>query len=265
MKSLEQGHVPNLSTILYYSERGGPLSHVSPWTMFIGLLILVVAATIIQNLLLLMGIFCISLLVYLAGKLPLRKLAAWSLFPVFFIVTISILFIFEQPGKPVFTVPGIFEITDGGIILVFTLILRGLAVVNYTLFFIMSTKYSEITYLTKKLFPWPFDIIFLLTFRFLFVVFEVIDTALIAAWARGGSLRKGLTSMSILYARIFSIGILYSFDRAERVGKAMEARGFSGRIRIYEEYDLPSLRGWLFLVICMTSLAIIYLYQGVFP
>jgi cobalt/nickel transport system permease protein len=265
MKSLEQGHVPNMATILYYSERGGPLNKFSPWTKLIGLILFVVAATIIQSFYLLFSLYLLSVLVYGIGRFPLGKLASWSLFPIFFILTVSFLFIFEEPGNVVVEIPGFLALTDGGLMLIAKLILRGLAVVNYSLLFIMSTKYSEIAYLSNKIFPWPFDVIFLLTFRFIFVVFEVIDTALVAAWARGGSLKKGLASMSSLYARIFGIGILYSFDRAERVGKAMEARGFTGVLKSYKKVSYPSATGWLFIMICAVGLIVVYMLPGVFP
>lgn len=265
MKSLEKGHVPSLATILYYSERGGPLNRVSPWVKLLVLFLFVVTATIIQSTLLLLALYALSLLIYVSGKFPLRKLIGWSLFPVLFILTVSILFIFSQPGRPVIAAPGVFAITDMGLLLVVKLLLRGLAVVNYSLTFIMSTRYSEISGLADRIFPRPFDVIFLLTFRFVFVVFEVLETALLAAWARGGSLRRGITSAGSLYAKIFAVGVVYSFDKAERIGKAMEARGFSGELRSYEKLRSPSALGWTILVISVLIVVAAYMYQGVIP
>jgi len=265
LKSLERGHVPNLATIIYYSERGGPLNRASPWAKLLGLVLFVVAATIIQSALLLIVLYILSVLLYVLGKFPLRKLVGWSLFPVLFILTISILFIFSQPGRPVIAVPGVFVITDMGLLLVVKLLFRGLAVVNYSLTFIMSTRYSEISGLADRLFPRPFDVIFLLTFRFIFVVFEVLEAALLAAWARGGSLRRGVTSTSSLYAKIFAVGVVYSFDKAERIGKAMEARGFSGELRSYEKLRSPSALEWAILLISVLIVVTAYMYQGVIP
>lgn len=265
MKGLERGHVPSLPTILYYSERGGPLNRVSPWTKLLGLFLFVVAATILQSTLLLLVLYTLSLVIYVSGKFPLKKLLKWSLFPVLFILTISILFIFSQPGRSIIVVPGVFVITDMGVLIVVKLLLRGLAVVNFSLTFIMSTKYSEISGLADSIFPRPFDVIFLLTFRFVFVVFGVLETALLAAWARGGSLRRGITSASSLYAKIFAVGVVYSFDKAERIGKAMEARGFTGELRSYEKLRAPSASEWAILAISIIFILLAYLYQGVIP
>lgn len=262
MKSLEKSHIPSLWTILYYSEKGGPLSRVSPWSKLLGLFLFVAAATIIQSLSLLILLYLFSLLLYLVGKLPFRKLLGWSLFPAFFVLTVSIMFVFSQPGKALITVPGVLMITDGGVLLVVKLLLRGLAVVNYSLTFIMSTKYSELVGLADKLMPNPLDMIFVLTFRFIFVVLEVMETSLRAAWARGGSLRKGLVSKSSLYARIFAVNVLYSFERAEKVGKAMEARGFSGKLKSYEQLKTPSLAGWSILALSFFAIIMIYLFEG---
>jgi cobalt/nickel transport system permease protein len=265
LKGLDKGHVPSMATILYYSERGGPMNRISPWTKLLGLFLFVVMVTIMQSILLLLVVYALSLLLYVVGKFPLRKLLGWSLFPVFFILTISILFIFTQPGRPVIAFPGVFAITDMGLLLVVKLLLRGLAVVNYSLTFIMSTRYNEISVLADRILPSPFDVIFLLTYRFVFVVFEVLETALLAAWARGGSLRRGITSASSLYAKIFAVGVVYSFDKAERIGKAMEARGFSGELRSYGKLRNPSALEWAILVISIILIVLAYLYQGVIP
>jgi len=236
-----ESHIPDMPTIFYFSERGGRLSRISPWSKLLLLLFFVVSVTVIQSLVIVLLLYALTLSLYAAGGLPLRRLFGWSILPAVFVLTISILFIFSQGGTPVLVVPGLFTITDGGIFLVIKLLLKGLTVVNFSLAFIMSTKYAEISALADKVLPRPLDVVFLLTFRFVFITFEVINDLLTAAWARGGSLLKGVPKMASLYAKVFGIGVIYSFDKAERVGKAMEARGFSGELRSYGSLRPPSL------------------------
>lgn len=265
MKSLENSHLPNLPIILFYSEKKGPLHKVSPWTKFLGLVLFVAAATIVYNTYLLIGLYLLSLSLYLSGRFPLGKLLRWSVFPAFFTLTVSLLIIFSQPGKPTIIIPGWLTVTDAGIFLLLRFLLKTLATVNYSFTFIMSTKYSEISSLVNKLLPSPFDVMFLLSYHFVFLIFEVIETSLKAAWSRGASLRRSLTSVSLLYAKVFSTAIVHSFDRAERVGKAMEARGFSGELKTYEPIKHPSLQGWLILLLSASALFLVYFYQGVIP
>ncbi len=264
MKGLDEGHIPQIATILYYSERDSFLHRASPWTKFAGLVVFVVAATVLNSISILAVAYLFSLFIYSLGELPMKKLMKWSLFPVIFVLTISFLLVFEEPGHVLFSAFGI-RLTDGGLLLVAKLLLKGLAVVNFSIAFIMSTRYSSLSRLAERILPWPFDVIFMLTFHFIFVVFDVVDTALLAVWARGGGLRKGFLSMTSLYSQIFALGVLYSFDKAERVGKAMEARGFSGRLKSYAPMSTPSAEGIAAIALSALLLIVIYVIQGAFP
>jgi cobalt/nickel transport system permease protein len=251
MKTLDRGHVPDWGTISFYSERGGPLNRVSPWTKLMGLLVFILAVTIAQNLLILAAAYAVSVAVYAAGRLPLGKLVRWYFLPVLYTITIAILFVFDEPAE--------------GISLVVQLLLRALTVVTYSLALVLTTRFSEVTALAERLLPRPFDAIFMLTYHFIFVFFETMDRILLAAWARGGSFTRGIRELGSLYAKIFAYGVIFSFDRAERVGKAMEARGFNGSLHSFEEIRKPSFYGVCILAISVVVLFLIYFYQGLIP
>ncbi len=251
MKNVERSHVPDWGTISYYSELNNPLNRVSPWTKLGALLIFILAATITQNSLILLAVYAISLIIYKAGRLPLRRLFRWYLLPVVYTITIAILFVFDEPA--------------GGVLLIASLLLRALAVVTYSLALVLSTRYSEVTALADRLLPRPFNTIFLLTYHFIFVFFELMDRILVATWARGGSLTKGISNLGSLYARIFAYGVIFSFDKAERVGKAMEARGFKGVLVSHEALRRPSVGDFLILAASAASIFAIYYFQGLLP
>jgi cobalt/nickel transport system permease protein len=201
-----------------------------------------------QNLLLLLAAYLLSVALYLTGRLPFKKLISWYLFPVIYTLTIAALFVFDEPAQ--------------GAALVAQLVLRALAMVTYSLTIVLTTRYSEVTALADRLLPRPFDAIFLLTYHFIFVFFELMDQILLAAWARGGSLTRGVKDLGSLYARIFAYGVIFSFDKAERVGKAMEARGFTGSLCSYEAIKRPSMAGVFVLIISASVLVLIFYYQG---
>jgi cobalt/nickel transport system permease protein len=227
------------------------LNRVSPWTKLAALLIFIFAVTISQNLLILLLIYLLSVLVYAAGRLPLRRLIRWYLLPVIYTLTIALLFVFDEPAE--------------GIMLIASLLLRALAVVTYSLALVLTTKYSEVTALADRTLPRPFDTIFLLTYHFIFVFFELMDRILVASWARGGSLTSGIRNQGSLYAKIFAYGIVFSFDKAERVGKAMEARGFRGSLVSHEAIKRPSIGGVFILTVSAAIIIMIYYYQVLMP
>lgn len=251
MKIIDRGHVPDWGTISFYSEGGGPLNKVSPWTKLAGLIIFILAATISQSFLLLTAAYVLSLGVYAAGNLPLRRLLKWYLLPTIYTLTIAVLFLFDEPAE--------------GVALVVQLLLRALTVVTYSLTIVLTTRFSEVTALAERLLPRPFDTVFMLTYHFIFVFFETMDRTLIAAWARGGGLTRGLRGLGGLYAKIFAYGVVFSFDRAERVGKAMEARGFKGNLQSFEEIRKPSPKGVFIIAFSVAVLILIYSYQGLIP
>ncbi len=61
------------------------------------------------------------------------------------------------------------------------------------------------------------------------------------------------------------MSLLYSVEKAERVGKAMEARGYSGKLFIYEDVQHPSAKGLVTLVVLAASSVFVYLFQGGIP
>lgn len=122
----------------------------------------------------------------------------------------------------------------------------------------MTTKYAQLVYLAKKILPSPINTMFLLSYRFSFVVFESISTMLKAVRSRGGTLVKGFLGKSRLYGAIFATSLVHSIEKAERVGKAMEARGFSGELPVYQTPPLPSLAGELFIVFSIVLFLISY-------
>jgi len=227
------------------------------------LFLIVVAATSLQKIEYLTILFIITLIVYRLGNLPLSLLWRWYLIPISFVLAISFLFIFNEPGTPVVTVDMPFQtriqLTYEGLILLSKLTLRTLSVVTYSFTFVMTTKYAHLSYIANSLLPAPLDAIFLLSYRFSFVILGEITSLLKALSSRGGDLVRGVLTQSRVFGGIFAVTFVHSFDRAERIAKAMEARGFDGRINTYSAPDRPSSLG-----ILIIAFATIILVSGVF-
>ncbi|HVP93035.1 MAG TPA: cobalt ECF transporter T component CbiQ [Acidobacteriota bacterium] len=246
-----------------YSENGQSLIHKSsPWTKIAFLLLLVSIVVMVQNLLMLLVVYAFALVAYWVGGLPKKKLLKWYLLPVFFVLVIAAVFIFNEPGLILIrmNIYGLsLGLTDAGLLLLMKLLVKSLTMVTFSFTLVMTTKYAQLVYLAKKLLPSPINSMFLLSYRFSFVIFENISTMLKAVRSRGGALVKGFLEKSRLYGAIFATSLIHSIEKAERVGKAMEARGFSGELPVYQTPPLPSLAGVLFITLSVVLFLISYL------
>jgi cobalt/nickel transport system permease protein len=252
-------HLPDLDLITYYAERqGGIFSLVSPWTKALFLPVLIAAITITRNLPLLLGLYLAVLSLYMVAGLPPMKLLAWYTYPVIFVLSLVGILAWTQPGIPViaFALAGIpITLTDQGLILVLTLLVKTLISVTFTFFFLMTTRYEHLSGIISRVFPSPLDQIFLMAYRFFFLTLAMIGSILKAVRSRGGGLVRGFLTQGALYAGIFGLVFIRSLDRADRVHKAMIARGYRGAYSGTTEIPVPGIAEAGGLAFCVLVLA----------
>lgn len=244
-------HIPDLRLVTHYAETGQSIVHaMSPWTKA-GLLVLsVLFAIILDNLCMLVALYAVSLAFYASGRLPLRLLIGWYFLPVLFVVTLAVMFMFTEPGNVVLTFGMLgmkVSLTDNGVLLLASLLLRALVVVTVSMTVFMTTKYAHISAMASKLLPHPLDNIFLLSYRFTFETSDELSDVLDAMHSRNGALARGVARQTKLFAGIFGLAFVHAFERAERIAKAMEARGFQGEFLAPEPVPGPTFRGALLL------------------
>jgi cobalt/nickel transport system permease protein len=169
------------------------------------------------------------------------------------------MFVFNEPGNDLLRVEigGVsLGVTDGGVLLLLKLVLRALAVVTLSLAVVMTTKYQQIAYLAHRTMPGPLATVFLLSYRFLFVTTDEVTDILDAMHARNGNMLKGFSTQTRLFAGIFGLGFVHAFERAERISKAMESRGFTGELPAAESVGRPSAAGYALVVATLTIVAV---------
>jgi cobalt/nickel transport system permease protein len=69
---------------------------------------------------------------------------------------------------------------------------------------------------------------------------KMVSSMIKAIKSRGGGLLKGISKQSQMFAEVFALVFIRSYDRAERVNKAMESRGYSGKYIAVTE--IPGMR-----------------------
>ena len=254
-------HIPDFRLMTFFAEDGKSVVHrMNPWTKAALLAIVILMAIIMDDLILLAVLYLSVLAFYAAGRLPIRLLVGWYTLPVFFVVTIAILLIFTEPGDPLASIEILgkrIAITDAGLMLLVTLLVRALAVVTLSLALFMTTRYSHMAYMVSRILPRPLANIFLLSYRFNFETSDEISDVVDAVHSRNGNMVRGAAKQTRLFAGIFGLSFVHAFERAERIAKAMESRGFSGEFPNVEKLTKPSHYGYLLVSLTILALVII--------
>lgn len=232
----------------HFGEAGSsPVHRANAWTKMVLLGLVVLMVIVLTDLLLLAALLLATIAFYSAARLPVRLLVGWYSLPVLFVVTIAVLFMFTEPGEELAALDLFgwrIAVTDNGVLLLVKLLLRALAVVTFSLAVFMTTRYSHISQIASRALPRPLANIFLLSYRFTFETSDEMSDVLDAMHARNGSLVKGASRQTKLFAGIFALAFVHAFERAERIAKAMEARGFSGTFPTAEKLSRPGPAGY---------------------
>jgi cobalt/nickel transport system permease protein len=209
--------------------------------------LVILLVTLTRNLVICAGLYLAVLLTYRLAGLPVNKLFAWYLLPCVFVLSLVGIMAWSEPGSVLFssTIAGVtISLTDNGALLVITLLLKALISVTFSLFFLMTTRYQHFSAMIYRLFPSPLDQIFLLAYRFLFLTLAMTGAMLKAVQSRGGGIIRSVRLQGRLFAEVFALVFIRSFERAERVQKAMNARGYHGSYVAGTEIPRPGLPGY---------------------
>ncbi|MDP3564407.1 MAG: energy-coupling factor transporter transmembrane component T [Methanoregula sp.] len=254
-------HIPDLDLITSYAQREATFfSRVSPWTKFSGLLLVILLITVTRNLVICGALYLVILGLYASAGLPVKKLFAWYTLPVLFVISLVGIMVWTEPGIPLFSWNlGLFTLTltDNGVILVITLLLKALISVTYSLFFLMTTRYQHFSAMIYRLFPTPLDQIFLLAYRFLFLTLSMTSAIFKAVRSRGGGIIHSIRVQGRIFAEVFALVFIRSFDRAERVHQAMIARGYNGKYEAGTDIPKPGISGICVIAVFVVVIALI--------
>jgi len=252
-------HIPDFRYVTYLAEGGTSAIHrANPWTKLALLALVVGLVTVLMDPYLLLVLLCLTVVFYAVARLPLGLLLGWWTLPVFFVLSLSVIFIFTEPGDRLagLDISGFrIAVTDNGLVLTVNLLMRALAVVTFSLAVFMTTRYNHIVHIAYRSMPRTLASIFLLSYRFMYETSDEFSNILDAMNSRSGSLARGVTRQSKIYAGIFGLAFVHAFERAETISKAMEARGFSGDLPISDRVPRPTAGGYMAVGLGLAALA----------
>jgi len=256
-------HIPDLDLITFYSEKSTSFfSRISPWTKALMLVLIIIFVSIDKSLILAVCLFLVVFALYGLSGLPIKKLFQWYMMPSIFILSLALIIMWNEPGNPIFSMGAPYfslTLTDNGLLMILTLLFKSLASVTYSLFFLMTTRYNYFSAMIYRVFPYPIDQIFLMSYRFIFTTLKMVESMIKALRSRGGGLLKSARRQSKMFAEVFALTMIRSYDRADRINKAMESRGFNGRYVAATRMPVVSM-GEYFTMLGATILVIYLIY-----
>lgn len=211
------------------------------------------------------------LLIYLAPVLAavfifrpgLQLLIKRVLFLFLFPLSISIFIPFTNRGNIVYGLDMnffILNITDNGIMIFFTAILKSFLSIIILTSLVISTKDMELLGGLRKIYlPKIIVSIIFLMYRYLFLIRDEAKIGQLAINSR--VFQKSYHNVNKRLAYLAGTLFIKSFDRAENIYKSMESRGFEGEFHELnysgKDFAKNNLSGWLTVAIFAIALAAI--------
>ena len=218
----------------HYADVHGPLDRVAPAARVLGTVLVAVAAALLP-----LGawppMLALLALVLALGRfagVPLATLLRRAAPPLGLLLLASLAVLVLAPGETVARV-GPLAITDAGVQRVGSAVLRGGAAILAGVVLISTTRFPDLVEALRELrLPLVVTAALGLAYRFLYLLTDEVAQLQRAAASRNA--RGGAVARRELLLGITASALHRSFDRSERVHRAMLARGYQG--------TLPTLR-----------------------
>ena len=214
-----------------YAHLNSILHRWHPAYKIIGLIILIFAFASVRNIVLIPLILIITGILYLTAKLPISFLINRLQYPSLIILGIVGLLPFFS-GTNIIWQYSIISIKLEGLQALLLITTRFIAIITITLILFGTTPFFTIikTFRNWGLSPILGDMI-LLTYRYLFTIFDQLAILEKSAQLRGFNFRKFTRKNLEVYANLIGNLLIRSYEQSHRIYQAMQLRGY-GQVRI---------------------------------
>lgn len=210
----------------HYAGTPSPVTRTTPAARVVGVLGIALCASLVPpGAWASMGaLLALSLGVASAARIPVRVLLARASVPLLFLVLASAGVLVMAPGTAV-AVAGPFRVTDRGLTLFASALGRGASAVVAGVVLVSTTPFPElVTALRELRLPRAVTSSLALAYRFLVVLGEDVSRMRRAAEVRNGG--RGRVGRRDLAVGMAAAAFARSYDRSERVFRAMRVRGY---------------------------------------
>jgi cobalt ECF transporter T component CbiQ len=223
---------------------GGALQRVDPRVKVAGILCLILTAVASRRLAAIAGLFGIAVILALASRIPLGRMASWVWTPVlFFTGTIALPAVFLTPGPTAATWAGI-SLTEPGIRSAAFLIARAETAATLSTLLVLTTPWPWVLKALRT-FRCPLVLVAILgmTYRYIFVIlqtacdmFESRKSRTVGVLAPSDRRRLAASTAGVLLSK--------SIQLAGDVHLAMRSRGFQGEVHLLQEFRTAPADWW---------------------
>lgn len=237
------------------ARKPGVLQALDPRVKLIGALALLLAISLSHNLVVIAGLYLLSLPVALVSQVPIGFYLkrVWVFMPFFTgIIALPALFNVFTPGEPLVTLVDIASprlylvITIPGVMSAAFLLLRVGASVSFAVLLILTTRWS---YLLKSLrvlrVPQTFVLILGMTYRYIYVFLHAANDMFLARKSRMVGQLSPAEDRRLLAASMGAL-LATSYELSDEVYLAMQSRGFRGEVQVMDTLTWRG-RDWLWL------------------
>ncbi len=199
---------------------------------------LIIISVILSNNITSCGVILAFLIIsILIAKLSLLKVAKRVLVVNSFVIFLWFFLPFSTPGREIFQIHGL-SASYEGIYQAILITLKANSAVLTIICFINTTPVPILGHgLYKLKVPPKFILLFLLTYRYISVIFEEFSRMLNAAKIRNFHPKTNLHTYRT-YSYMLAMGLIKSYERGKRVYNAMVLRGFNGKFYSLQDFNL---------------------------
>lgn len=220
-----------------YASLDSPMHRFDPRAKIIAFLFLIFSIVLLYNLkLAFIGLF-VSILFLVASKLPFRFVLQHIKWVSLFIIPFIVIMPFTVKGDEIFSFDGI-KMTYEGLRYGILVAVRAFSAVILIFPMIATTRFETTLKALEQLkVPSILVQMLMFTYRYIFVFVDELQRIWTAMESRGFKLRTTLYALRTIGK---ALGMLFvmSYERAERVYRAMRSRGYTGSQKTLAEFKI---------------------------
>ena len=214
-----------------FAHLDSPFHRWAPRHKLVGLTALIFAFSFVRDLRLLPAMLAVTLVLYAVSRLPLSFLLARLRYPGFFLLALALLLPFLS-GQTVILRLGPLALRQEGCLDLLLIVVKFVSILTLSLVLFGSAPFlSTIKAMQELGLPSILADMTLLSYRYLYEVGDDLHKMETAMGLRGFRARRPNRRTLGVLASLAGSLLVRSYERSERVYKAMVLRGFGARVR----------------------------------
>ena len=238
-----------------FSRLDSPLHNWEARTRLISLFILIISIVIAGDIIHALAGLAISILLVLISGLPLSQAVAFMKWPFIFLLPMLLILPITTSVEPYLDF-GLLKISQEGLNLGLLFMIRGLAAAFSALVIMGTAPFNvNISSLSSLGMPGSLAQIFLFTYRYVFLLYDELQTMKRSLDSKGFEMRSNVRSAGILATAIAML-LIRSYERSEDVFNAMLSRGYEGRLPSIQRQNICLIDLFKGALICAAAVVI---------